>query len=111
MASLSRGTGSEDNDSDFDNQSHEDDIDNEEEPAVARKPAEELINEQEELQKQLIVRSELCSCRSSLICSFRHLDPTAEDHVEHCTGMATKREKLCRTIGENGSSGKSTSNA
>jgi U3 small nucleolar RNA-associated protein 14 len=45
MASSSRGTGSEDNDSDFDNQSHEDDIDNDE----------EQINEQEEQQKQIIV--------------------------------------------------------
>ncbi len=49
MASSSRGTGSEDNDSDFDNQSHEDDIDNDD------KQNEDLINEQEEQKKQLIV--------------------------------------------------------
>ncbi|UJR23314.1 hypothetical protein I4U23_026328 [Adineta vaga] len=58
MASSSRGTGSEDNDSDFDTQSHEDDLDNEEEPIIVRKAPEELINEQEELKKQLIIRQQ-----------------------------------------------------
>lgn len=55
MASSSRGTGSEDNDSDFDNQSHEDEIDNDDEQIHNRKQTEDLINQQEEQQKQLIV--------------------------------------------------------
>lgn len=56
MASSSRGTCSEDNDSDFDNQSHEDDIDNDDEQIVNRQQTEDLIKEQEEQQKkQLIV--------------------------------------------------------
>ncbi|CAF0786571.1 unnamed protein product [Adineta ricciae] len=58
MASSSRGTGSEDNDSDFDNQSHEDDLENEDEQVIPKKAPEELINEQEELQKQLIIRQQ-----------------------------------------------------
>ncbi|CAF2854630.1 unnamed protein product [Rotaria sp. Silwood2] len=57
MASSSRGTGSEDYDSDFDNQSHEDDIDNDEQ-ITNRKQNEHFINEQEEQQKQLVLRQQ-----------------------------------------------------
>ncbi|CAF3537649.1 unnamed protein product [Rotaria sordida] len=57
MASSSRGTGSEDNDSDFDNQSHEDDIDNDDEQTTNRPQSEDSINEQEQ-QKQLILRQQ-----------------------------------------------------
>jgi hypothetical protein len=55
MASSSRGTASEDNDSDFDNQSHEDDIDNDDDQIVHRTQNEDLIKEQEEQHNQLIV--------------------------------------------------------
>ncbi|CAF0848479.1 unnamed protein product [Rotaria sp. Silwood1] len=58
MASSSRGTGSEDYDSDFDNQSHEDEIDNDDEQITNRKQDEDLIDEQEEQQKQLILRQQ-----------------------------------------------------
>ncbi|CAF0970487.1 unnamed protein product [Adineta steineri] len=58
MASSSRGTASEDNDSDFDNQSHEDDIDNEEEQNISRKPNEDSTNEEAESQKLLILRQQ-----------------------------------------------------
>ncbi len=49
MASSSRGTGSEDNDSDLDNQSHEDDIDNDE-IIISKK-----LQEEEEEQKKLFI--------------------------------------------------------
>lgn len=57
MASSSRGTGSEDNDSDFDNQSHEDDIDNDDEQINNQKEEEEE-NEENERQKQIILRQQ-----------------------------------------------------
>ncbi|CAF3181711.1 unnamed protein product [Rotaria socialis] len=58
MASSSRGTGSEDNDSDFDNQSHEDDIDNDEEQTSNLKQDEDLINEQEKQRTELLLRQQ-----------------------------------------------------
>ena len=68
MASSSRGTGSEDNDSDFDNQSHDDEIDNEEEQINLPKRNEE----EEEERKQLIVSTSPLSGLSSLIVHRRY---------------------------------------
>jgi hypothetical protein len=73
MAS-SRGTGSEDNDSDFDNQSHEDDIDNDDDQSTTRRQTEDLINEQEEQKKQLIVLNKLLSNFHSLFFQFSYVN-------------------------------------
>lgn len=108
MASSSRGTGSEDNDSDSDNQSRDDDLDNDDELLAGRQPAEELINEEEERQKQLIVGNRCDFGEDSPLLS--NSDPTAEDPVEHRSGMAAQREKLRRTTGEAGPAGTPISN-
>ena len=104
MASSSRGTGSEDNDSDFDNQSHEDDLENEEEQVIPKKAPEELINEQEELQKQLIVS--MRDTFVSIVPFGVNLDSTTKNSLEYRTRMVKKREKLYRTIRTTRSSSK-----
>ena len=88
MACSSRETVSEDNDSDFDEASHEDD----EQPNDKDSGTEQA----DEYQAQIIVRS---PC-DELMRAFRfHLDPTTTNPLGHCSRMDQKRSLLRKTTG------------
>jgi hypothetical protein len=88
MACSSRETFSEDNDSDFDEASHEDD----EQPADKDSETEQG----DEYQAQIIVGSS----HDAFLRLFRfYLDPTTTNPLGHCSRMAKKRRILRKTTG------------
>lgn len=81
------GAVSEDNDSDLENQSHEDEMENDDEQVY-----EETFRQQAEQQKQLIVRE---TDWIGMRCGLR-LVKTTENNVEHRTRMDPKRNNVSR---------------